>query len=79
MKEFAAEILEPKNITYRFKGEDSLKDTTLSLDKRKNLFLIFKEAVNNAAKYSGATDLEITFERQGNRLFVVGVGQWRWF
>jgi len=68
MKEFAAEILEPKNITYRFTGDDSLKDTTLSLDKRKNLFLIFKEAVNNAAKYSGATDLEIRFVRQGNTL-----------
>lgn len=68
MKEFAAEILEPKNITYRFSGDDSLKNTTLSLDKRKNLFLIFKEAVNNAAKYSGATDLEITFVRQGNTL-----------
>ena len=68
MKEFAAEILEPKNITYKFTGEDSLKDTTLSVDKRKNLFLIFKEAVNNAAKYSGATDLEIKFVRQGNTL-----------
>jgi two-component system, NarL family, sensor histidine kinase UhpB len=68
MKEFAAEILEPKNITYKFTGEGSLKDTMLSLEKRKNLFLIFKEAVNNAAKYSGATDLEIIFARQGNTL-----------
>jgi signal transduction histidine kinase len=68
MKEFAAEILEPKNITYRFTGDESLKDTTLSLERRKNLFLIFKEAVNNAAKYSGATDLEIIFARQGNTL-----------
>ncbi len=68
MKEFAAEILEPKNINYRFTGEDSLTGTELSLDKRKNLFLIFKEAVNNAAKYSGATDLEISFVRQGNTL-----------
>lgn len=68
MKEFAAEILEPKNITYRFTGEASLKNTKLSLEKRKNLFLIFKEAVNNAAKYSGATDLEIIFVRQGNTL-----------
>lgn len=68
MKEFAAEILEPKNISYRFTGEDSLKGTILSLDKRKNLFLIFKEAVNNAAKYSGATDLEIKFVRHGNTL-----------
>jgi two-component system sensor histidine kinase UhpB len=68
MKEFAAEILEPKNITYKFSGEASLKDTTLSIERRKNLFLIFKEAVNNAAKYSGATDLEIIFVRQGNTL-----------
>ncbi|HMJ71306.1 MAG TPA: tetratricopeptide repeat protein [Cyclobacteriaceae bacterium] len=68
MKEFAAEILEPKNITYRFTGDESLKDTTLSVERRKNLFLIFKEAVNNAAKYSGATDLQIIFARQGNTL-----------
>jgi signal transduction histidine kinase len=68
MKEFAAEILEPKNITYKFLGEDSLTGTGLSIDKRKNLFLIFKEAVNNAAKYSGATNLEIAFVRQGNTL-----------
>jgi signal transduction histidine kinase len=68
MKVFASEILEPKNISYRFSGEESLNGLILDADKRKNLFLIFKEAVNNAAKYSGATEVEISLEQTGNTL-----------
>jgi two-component system, NarL family, sensor histidine kinase UhpB len=68
MKVFTAEILEPKNIRYRFSGEDSLNGLALDADKRKNLFLIFKEAINNTAKYSGATDVEITLKQSGKHL-----------
>jgi two-component system sensor histidine kinase UhpB len=59
MKEFAAEILEPKNIDYVFNIEDNILTLKLDVEKRKNIFLIFKEAVNNAAKYS-----------EGNKLFI---------
>ncbi len=59
MKEFAAEILEPKNITYKFLGDDELAGITLTIDQRKNIFLIFKESINNAAKYSEAKKLTI--------------------
>ncbi|CAN5416247.1 hypothetical protein BH10BAC4_BH10BAC4_20760 [soil metagenome] len=59
MKVFASEILEPRNINYRFTGEDSLHGLSLNPEQRKNLFLIFKEALNNAAKYSEATDVQI--------------------
>ncbi len=52
MKEFAAEILEPKNIAYSFEEAEEVKSLALTIEKRKNIFLIFKEAVNNAAKYS---------------------------
>jgi len=70
MKEFLAEILEPKNIFYEFQGEDILHGTILNVEERKNLFLIFKEAVNNAAKYSYATLVHILFTKTNNYLSI---------
>lgn len=55
MKEFTAEILDPKNIQYVFTGIDEIADTTLSIEAKRNIYLTYKEILNNAAKYSGAT------------------------
>lgn len=67
MREFAAEILDPKNIDYVF-TENLPADLTIDTDKRKNLFMIFKEAVNNAAKYSNATAIEINLSQNEGQL-----------
>jgi two-component system, NarL family, sensor histidine kinase UhpB len=63
MKVFATEILEPKNISIKFLGAETLNGVSLNAEKRKNLFLIYKEAINNAAKYSEATEVEIAFQQ----------------
>jgi len=68
MKEFAAEILEPKNLDYSFHIEDSIYAMKLDAEKRKNIFLIFKEAVNNAAKYSEGSKLTVTLSVQHQQL-----------
>ena len=52
MKEFTAEVFEPLNIKYSFQVEGDFSAVKLTLAKRKDLYLIFKEAINNAAKYS---------------------------
>lgn len=65
MKEFASEILEPKNINYQFTGEDSLSGISLDVTQRKNLFLIFKETINNAAKYSECSSIAISLGHVG--------------
>lgn len=70
MKEFAAEILDPLDIDYTFTGEENLHAVTLDAATRKNLLLIFKEAVNNAAKYSGASIITIHFNKQADTLEV---------
>lgn len=70
MKEFTAEILDPLDITYSFSGETLLLTLSLDVAQRKNLFLIFKEAINNAAKYSRATDVSISFLHQNNTLHI---------
>jgi signal transduction histidine kinase len=69
MKEFAGEILEPKNISYTISGEDEVSGIPVDIEKRKNLFLIFKEAINNAAKYSGANHVQVEFKREENEVF----------
>jgi len=71
MKEFAAEILEPRNISYQIAGEETLSDLKVEIEKRKNFFLIFKEAINNAAKYSDASDIRVQFDRTKNTIRLV--------
>lgn len=68
MKEFSAEILDPLDIRYTFSGEENLQAIKLDVSTRKNLFLIFKEAVNNAAKYSSANAITIHFKKENGGL-----------
>lgn len=68
MQEFAAEILEPKGITYQFDVGDGAEHIKLDLEKRRNLFLIFKEALNNAAKYADSKHLDIKLKVEDQKL-----------
>lgn len=67
MREFSAEVLESKNISLNF-SEKLTEEIKLDADKRKNLFLIFKESVNNAAKYSKANRVDIRLEKEDHTL-----------
>lgn len=64
MKEFAAELLEPANIDYRFEEKGDLTAMKLDVRRRKELYLLFKEAVNNAMKYSGCRTITIRLEQE---------------
>ncbi|MEP6712218.1 MAG: sensor histidine kinase [Ferruginibacter sp.] len=67
MERFAYEICSSKNIEVNMQLED-LEKTKLSMEQRKNIYLIFKEALNNAVKYSGTEKIEITSTLQNNQL-----------
>lgn len=70
MREFATELLEVQNIQFEFQ-ESVPSGTMVNSEKRRNLFLIFKETVNNAAKYSNASLLKVSLTVTGNRLCLV--------
>ena len=70
MKEFAADILEPMNIQYEFVQTENLSNVPLDLNQRKNLYLIFKEAINNAAKYSNCTKVNIHLSHLNGQLIM---------
>lgn len=59
MRRFASDLLTGRNITFHFKAPESEQDLKLSADMRREVFLIFKESVNNLARHSGATEAEI--------------------
>lgn len=61
MREFANEALESKDILFNMEIDEKVLGMKLSMDARRDLFLIFKEGINNAAKYSKATRLFISF------------------
>lgn len=60
MKEFMADILEPLDIQYEFFKSGDPSSARMDLKKRKDLYLIFKEAVNNAAKYSRCSKITVS-------------------
>jgi signal transduction histidine kinase len=68
MKEFAAETLEPLNIQYAFEETGDFSAIKLDIKKRKDLYLLFKEGINNAAKYSQCAHLNIRLQQQGDFL-----------
>lgn len=68
MEAFAFEMLSHKNIEVDFASSGNGILSGLSPDHRKNIYLIFKEAINNIAKYSQASRVRIRFEVINNRL-----------
>ena len=52
MMTFAAMILAPRNILYDFIADEELKKLQFTSEQRKNIFLIFKEALYNIVKYA---------------------------
>ncbi len=58
MESFARPLLTSRNIAFSFIYPTEINTLKLSMEKRKNLFLIFKEAINNAVKYSAAKEVK---------------------
>lgn len=59
MKRYAADMLEAKNINALIEFPAAGNRINLTMEKRHDFFLIFKEAVNNLVKYSKATEAKI--------------------
>ncbi len=68
LKEVAAEILEPADINYELKISNELNEIKIPMEKRRELYLIYKEAINNIAKYSKCAKAIISFRKKSNQL-----------
>jgi signal transduction histidine kinase/streptogramin lyase len=61
MRRHAAEVFTFRNINLDFQTPPTDRDLKLSVGVRRDVLLIFKEAVSNAAKHSGCTEVVIDF------------------
>jgi len=71
MREFATGVLEAKDIEVAFRVDEKVKDLRLGMESRRDFFLIFKEAVNNIAKYSQCRHASIEVSVEGSRLIML--------
>jgi signal transduction histidine kinase/streptogramin lyase len=62
---FAKEFLEPTAIRCRLDVATNLPEVTLTAEVRHNVLLVVKEALNNAVKHSGATELSLLLAVHG--------------
>jgi signal transduction histidine kinase len=68
MKRYAADMMEGKNISYDINFPEEADKAGLSMEKRRDFYLIFKEAVNNMAKYSKATSASLVVEMERKKI-----------
>ena len=68
MKTFASDILSARDIAFHFDFDKNLMQSKLKMEMRRNFYLIFKEAVNNIAKYSQATNAFVMIWNRENNL-----------
>ena len=72
MEQFASGLFESKNIDYSFTGAENIASTKINPEFIRNVYLIFKEAVNNIAKYSACKNATIVFSEK-NKVFSMSI------
>lgn len=59
MRRYAAELFDARNISYELKMDQLIAEKKIMMEQRRDLFLIFKESLNNIQKHAAATSVSI--------------------
>ena len=65
MRQHADEVFTLRNIDLQFNAPSPERNLKLGVDVRRDFLLIFKEAVNNAARHSQCSRVQIDFHADG--------------
>lgn len=68
LEEYARNMASVKNMQVTVDVLPHLSEYTLPIEKRRNIYLFCKEAINNAVKYSNGTNLELSIREKGDNL-----------
>jgi two-component sensor histidine kinase len=71
MREFAIPLLEARNIHFDIEIQDDVLNTRVNMEARKNIFMIFKECINNILKHADCTDMQVTINKLNNQLELI--------
>jgi ligand-binding sensor domain-containing protein/two-component sensor histidine kinase len=62
MREFASEVIEAGGMSCSLQLDERIERRSFEINQKRTIYLIFKEAVNNAVKYSKGQEIKIRFE-----------------
>lgn len=62
MRDYSSELFDLSETKIEFEADEKVLKTSLTLDKRHDFFLIFKEALANAARYAQASSVQVKIE-----------------
>ena len=62
VRDFAADVLEASGIDWNLQAPCDKGGIKLSAEKRRNVYLIIKEAINNAIRHSKCTEISLTID-----------------
>jgi len=68
MREFAIPLLEARNIQFDINIQEEILNSPIKMEARKNIFLIFKECVNNILKHASCSAMKVSVNKLNNQL-----------
>jgi len=71
MRSFAHQLLKAKKVEYTFEADEKLNSVALPMQVRKNFYLVFKEAITNLVKYSGASRVAISLNADNKSIILL--------
>lgn len=71
MESYAADLCAVRGIALHFSADEKIAALPLPLEHRKNIYLIFKESVNNAVKYAGANNIWVQLSMVGKKIMLL--------
>lgn len=70
MRRFAGDTFNVRDIEMSFQARGMERDVPMGAELRREVYLIFKETINNTIKHSACTEVKIEFEIEGEWLTV---------
>lgn len=70
MREFIGQTMEPQQIKTVLEADEKSMQLSLPMEMRKELLLVYKEAMNNVLKHSGATAVTVQMKVQDKELLL---------
>ncbi len=70
LKNYGYEILTPRNISCIYKVDPETEKKLANIEARRNILLIAKEAMNNVARHSGASEMIIELTADDINMFL---------
>lgn len=68
MREFGLRMTEARGIAFRMDVSEKFSETRLNVEQRRNIYLIFKESLNNAVKYAECREVTVSLSASYRRL-----------